>query len=120
VLGKLTTEKQLVKNAVSIDLTLGAGSQGGVCHSNTQTDIRCDGKGIPPKGVTPSGETAQLLIHTVNFSSVVRTIARAARVIYLVAAVALVIEYQMSAEKDAKKAAALESRFKNAETELRI
>jgi hypothetical protein len=44
-----------------------------VCHSNTQTDIRCDGKGIPPKGVTPSGETAQLLIHTVNFSSVVRT-----------------------------------------------
>jgi hypothetical protein len=39
-------------------------------------------------------------------------------VIYLVAAVALVVEYQMSAEKDAKKAAALESRFKNAETEL--
>jgi hypothetical protein len=39
-------------------------------------------------------------------------------VIYFVAAVALVIEYQMSAEKDAKKAAALELRFKNAESEL--
>lgn len=39
-------------------------------------------------------------------------------VIYLVAAVALVVEYQMSAEKDAKKAAALELRFKNAETAL--
>jgi hypothetical protein len=39
-------------------------------------------------------------------------------VIYFVAAVALVVEYQMSSEKDAKKAAALESRFKNAETEL--
>jgi hypothetical protein len=39
-------------------------------------------------------------------------------VIYFVAAVALVVEYQMSAEKDAKKAAALEQRFKNAEAML--
>ena len=39
-------------------------------------------------------------------------------VIYFIAAVALVVEYQMSAEKDAKKAAALELRFKNAEAEL--
>jgi hypothetical protein len=39
-------------------------------------------------------------------------------VIYFVAAVALVIEYQMSAEKDAKKAAALELRFKTAEAAL--
>jgi hypothetical protein len=39
-------------------------------------------------------------------------------VIYFVAAVALVIEYQMSAEKDAKKAAALELRFKTAEVAL--
>jgi hypothetical protein len=39
-------------------------------------------------------------------------------VIYFIAAVALVIEYQMSSEKDAKKAAALELRFKTAEAEL--
>jgi glutaredoxin 2 len=39
-------------------------------------------------------------------------------VIYVIAAVALVIEYQMSAEKDAKKAIALELRFKNAEDAL--
>lgn len=39
-------------------------------------------------------------------------------VIYFIAAVALVVEYQMSAEKDAKKAAALEQRFKNAEAML--
>jgi hypothetical protein len=39
-------------------------------------------------------------------------------VIYLIAAVALVAEYQMSAEKDAKKAAALELRFKTAEAAL--